>query len=213
MVAAFVDGGLHQGPPRHQHGLRRRERRAARRDHRRARRRPRRARPRRPPMRDAFAPPVYVIGTEVPVPGGALEALDHLAGDQPRGGAGDGRGPPRRLRRPRPRGGLRPRHRRRRPARRRVRQRGRHRLRAGEGPRAERRADGRCRSSSSRRIRPTTSRPRRWRPWSQDGFAILKVGPGPDLRAARGALRARPHRRRPRGPPRRRRAAARRWSA
>ncbi|TPE45095.1 D-tagatose-bisphosphate aldolase, class II, non-catalytic subunit [Amaricoccus solimangrovi] len=27
---------------------------------------------------DAFAPPVYVIGTEVPVPGGALEALDHL---------------------------------------------------------------------------------------------------------------------------------------
>ena len=27
---------------------------------------------------DAFRPPVYVIGTEVPVPGGALEALDHL---------------------------------------------------------------------------------------------------------------------------------------
>jgi len=27
---------------------------------------------------DAFGPPVYVIGTEVPVPGGALEALDHL---------------------------------------------------------------------------------------------------------------------------------------
>jgi D-tagatose-1,6-bisphosphate aldolase subunit GatZ/KbaZ len=27
---------------------------------------------------DAFQPPVYVIGTEVPVPGGALEALDHL---------------------------------------------------------------------------------------------------------------------------------------
>ena len=27
---------------------------------------------------DAFEPPVYVIGTEVPVPGGALEALDHL---------------------------------------------------------------------------------------------------------------------------------------
>jgi D-tagatose-1,6-bisphosphate aldolase subunit GatZ/KbaZ len=27
---------------------------------------------------DTFAPPVYVIGTEVPVPGGALEALDHL---------------------------------------------------------------------------------------------------------------------------------------
>jgi D-tagatose-1,6-bisphosphate aldolase subunit GatZ/KbaZ len=26
----------------------------------------------------AFEPPVYVIGTEVPVPGGALEALDHL---------------------------------------------------------------------------------------------------------------------------------------
>ena len=28
--------------------------------------------------RDDFALPVYVIGTEVPVPGGALEALDHL---------------------------------------------------------------------------------------------------------------------------------------
>lgn len=27
---------------------------------------------------DAFEPPVYVIGTEVPVPGGAFEALDHL---------------------------------------------------------------------------------------------------------------------------------------
>jgi D-tagatose-1,6-bisphosphate aldolase subunit GatZ/KbaZ len=27
---------------------------------------------------DAFQPPVYIIGTEVPVPGGALEALDHL---------------------------------------------------------------------------------------------------------------------------------------
>ncbi|MBP7003510.1 D-tagatose-bisphosphate aldolase, class II, non-catalytic subunit [Amaricoccus sp.] len=26
----------------------------------------------------AFGPPVYVIGTEVPIPGGALEALDHL---------------------------------------------------------------------------------------------------------------------------------------
>ena len=28
--------------------------------------------------RDLFRPPVYIIGTEVPVPGGALEALDHL---------------------------------------------------------------------------------------------------------------------------------------
>lgn len=27
---------------------------------------------------EAFDPPVYIIGTEVPVPGGALEALDHL---------------------------------------------------------------------------------------------------------------------------------------
>jgi D-tagatose-bisphosphate aldolase class II non-catalytic subunit len=27
---------------------------------------------------EAFPPPVYVVGTEVPVPGGALEALDHL---------------------------------------------------------------------------------------------------------------------------------------
>ena len=27
---------------------------------------------------EAFPPPVYIVGTEVPVPGGALEALDHL---------------------------------------------------------------------------------------------------------------------------------------
>lgn len=27
---------------------------------------------------EAFDPPVYIVGTEVPVPGGALEALDHL---------------------------------------------------------------------------------------------------------------------------------------
>ncbi len=33
--------------------------------------------------RDAFHPPVYVIGTEVPVPGGALEALDHLQVTRP----------------------------------------------------------------------------------------------------------------------------------
>ena len=32
---------------------------------------------------DAFGLPVYVIGTEVPVPGGALEALDHLAVTSP----------------------------------------------------------------------------------------------------------------------------------
>ncbi len=37
--------------------------------------------------RDAFQPPVYVIGTEVPVPGGALEELDHLQVTTPRGGA------------------------------------------------------------------------------------------------------------------------------
>jgi D-tagatose-bisphosphate aldolase class II non-catalytic subunit len=32
---------------------------------------------------EAFGPPVYVIGTEVPVPGGALEALDHLQVTRP----------------------------------------------------------------------------------------------------------------------------------
>jgi D-tagatose-1,6-bisphosphate aldolase subunit GatZ/KbaZ len=32
---------------------------------------------------DGFDPPAYVIGTEVPVPGGALEALDHLQATRP----------------------------------------------------------------------------------------------------------------------------------
>ena len=32
---------------------------------------------------DAFPPPVYVIGTEVPIPGGALEALDQLQVTRP----------------------------------------------------------------------------------------------------------------------------------
>ena len=36
-------------------------------------------------------PPVYVIGTEVPVPGGAAEDLDELAVTTPRGRAGDDR--------------------------------------------------------------------------------------------------------------------------
>lgn len=31
----------------------------------------------------AFPPPVYIVGTEVPVPGGALEALDHLQVTRP----------------------------------------------------------------------------------------------------------------------------------
>ena len=43
-------------------------------------RRSRDARPRSPRARSAAATarPVYVIGTEVPTPGGATEALDHL---------------------------------------------------------------------------------------------------------------------------------------
>ncbi len=52
------------------------------------------------------------------------------------------------------------------------------RLRAGEGPRARRRSLPTCRSSSSRRIQPTTRREAAWPPWSANGFAILKVGPG-----------------------------------
>ena len=69
------------------------------------------------------APPVYVIGTEVPVPGGALEALDHLQVTAPRGCRPDGRDPPCRLRGSRARVGLRARYGHRGPARRRVRQR------------------------------------------------------------------------------------------
>ena len=144
--------------------------------------------------RDAFQPPVYVIGTEVPVPGGALEELDHLQVTSPEAALQTVEVHRARLRRPRAPGGVRPRHRRGGPARRRVRQRGRRGLRPGEGPGAERRARPRSRSSCSRPTRPTTSRPRPWRRWSRTASPILKVGPGPDLRAARGALRARPHR-------------------
>jgi D-tagatose-bisphosphate aldolase class II non-catalytic subunit len=36
---------------------------------------------------EAFPPPVYIVGTEVPVPGGALEALDHLQVTSPEAAA------------------------------------------------------------------------------------------------------------------------------
>ena len=116
---------------------------------------------------DAFQPPVYVIGTEVPVPGGALEALDHLQVTSPEAAletveihrrAFAGRNLQSAFERAI---GV-------------VVQPG---VEFGnedvivyepdEGPGAERRADARSRSSSSRRIRPTTSRRRPWRPLSR----------------------------------------------
>jgi D-tagatose-1,6-bisphosphate aldolase subunit GatZ/KbaZ len=36
---------------------------------------------------EAFPPPAYIVGTEVPVPGGALEALDHLQVTRPEAAA------------------------------------------------------------------------------------------------------------------------------
>ena len=65
---------------------------------------------------------------------------------------------------------------------------------AGAG--AERAPGRAAAASSSKRIQPTTSRRRACRRWSSDGFAILKVGPGADLRPARGALRPGPDRQR-----------------
>ena len=68
-------GGLSQDSPRLLDGLRRRSRALARGDRRRARREPR-ARSRKRAWREAGGEaPVYVIGTEVPTPGGATEEL------------------------------------------------------------------------------------------------------------------------------------------
>ena len=140
------------------------------------------------------APPVYVIGTEVPVPGGALEALDHLEVTEPRGGARTTVEIHRRaFAALRARGGLR--------------------ARIGlvvqpgvefgnedvivyepaKARSAQRRARRACRSSSSRRIRPTTSRPRRCGAGPRR-LRHPQGRPRPDLRPARGALRARPDR-------------------
>ena len=71
----------------------------------------------------ADQPPVYVIGTEVPIPGGATEALDHLEVTSPAAAVETVAVHRSCLRRARPRRRLRPSHRRRRPAGRRVRQR------------------------------------------------------------------------------------------
>ena len=125
-----------------------------------------------------FPPPVYVIGTEVPIPGGALEALDHLQVTLPR--------------------------RRSRPSRSTARAFADRSLqsaferaigvvvqpgvefgneevvvyRPGEGAGAQRRAD----LHSAVRLRGALDRlpaaSRRWPPSCEDGFAILKVGPG-----------------------------------
>ena len=96
---------------------------------------PRRQRGRRAPP--AASCRVYIIGTEVPPPGGA-DHVDHRhRADQRRGCAADHRHSPRHL----PKAGLAEAFSRvigaRRPARRRVRQRERHALRSGEGARAD----------------------------------------------------------------------------
>ena len=166
---------LRQAPPRHQHGLRRRARRPAR------RRSPPSAPPTSPPSPrppPTGTPPVYVIGTEVPIPGGATEALDHLAGHRrPRPPRRDRRRPPPRLRRPRARRRLRPRDRRRRPARRRVRQRLGRRLPPARPPAPSSAAlaamPGFVFEAHSTDYQP----PEALAALVRDGFAILKVGP------------------------------------
>ena len=124
--------------------------------------------------------PVYVIGTEVPVPGGAHETIEQLEVDPHRGSRRDDRGAPRP---PSPRpvstdgvaaraggGGA---------ARRRVRQQRRWST-SCPSARAALAAwhRGEPEVSSSRPTRPTTRPRRRWAPWSTQHFAILKVGPG-----------------------------------
>ena len=92
----------------------------------------------------------------------------------------------------RPRRRLAARHRARRAARRRVRSSQRGRLSCRRKARALEPAHrDTIRTSCSKRIRPTIRRRRALRALVRDHFAILKVGPGTDLRAARGALGAR----------------------
>ena len=73
LVRSYVAAGFAQDPPRRQHGLRRRPRAAAAG----ADRAPRARRLCRAAEAAAGGRPVYVIGTEVPVPGGAHEAIEH----------------------------------------------------------------------------------------------------------------------------------------
>ena len=172
MVDAYLPRRLHQDPPRHQHGLRRRACRPPRRPDRRARRRPRgRRRGRRRTCR-----PSTSSAPKSRSPAAPPRPLDHLEVTSPGGRDRDRRRSPPRLRRPRPRRGLRPRDRRRRPARRRVRQRLGRRLPPRGGPRPLGRPDaipGFVFEAHSTDYQP----PAALAALVRDGFAILKVGP------------------------------------
>ena len=179
MIRQYVDGGLSQDPSRLLDGLR-----AA---------IPSRCRKRRSPRARAILcavaerawreaggePPVYVIGTEVPVPGGATEELHELAvtdAARPLRATIDAHR--KAFARSGARGGVAARDRAGRAAGRRVRPSQGHRLPAGEGARAERLHRAPIRSSSSKRIPPTTRRRTTCSALVRDHFAILKVGPG-----------------------------------
>ena len=138
-------------------------------------------------------PPVYVVGTEVPVPGGAPEALHELPVTAPAAARATVAAHREGVRRGRRRQRVGARHRSRRPAGSGVRPRPGHRLSPRQGARAQRLHPPSSRTWSSRRTRPTTRRPALGRPGARS-LRHSQGGTGADLRAARGGLGARSHR-------------------
>ena len=195
MVDAYAERRLHQDPSRHQHGLRRRAARSS--PTRRSPLAPRHSRQSPRPLSNALAAKnrSTFIGTEVPVPGGALEALDHLQVTTPDAASRTvevhaGRFPvpasmpsfdaPSASSSSPASSSATPRSYPMNPPR-----------RATWWPRS-----AACRSSSSRRIRPTTSRPEALAALVRDGFAILKVGPWLTFALREALYGLEPHRRR-----------------
>ena len=122
--------------------------------------------------------PLYVIGTEVPPPGGADHAHQPTSNrPSPAAARRTIDDPSRGLRRGRPGRRLFAGHRSRRPARRRVRQRERHLLRSRQGAASDADLLDDEPASSTRRIRPTIRAGGACAQLVEDGFAILKVGP------------------------------------
>ena len=133
--------------------------------------------PRRRPSGRGSEPPVYVIGTEVPPPGGATHSLDAIEVTRPEAALATLAEHRRAFASAGHRQRLRAGDRGRRPARRRVRSRPRRRLTSRRRRASSARCSTREPASSSRPTPPTTSRPSCSSALVDDGFAILKVGP------------------------------------